>query len=851
MKSLNRFLKMAGTLIFVVVIAVVGVAGYAVRSPMPQTAGSLRVEGLQNQVEVYRDDWGVPHIYADSTHDLLFAQGYVQAQDRFWQMEFQRRVGSGRLSEVFGQSSLGTDRFTRTQGWARVAAEEEKALDEETRFALQSFADGVNAYIKQNKTRGLEFTILGLIGKGFDPEPWTILNTLTWAKAMSWELGGNMSSELSRAMLIQTVGAEATNELRPLYPADHPIIVPSPAFGMDIPNIGSTLAAVNDLNTLTGGGFEGIGSNNWVIGGRLTDTGKPYLANDPHLAIQMPSIWYEVGLHCRALSDVCPYDVTGFAFASAPGVIVGHNSRIAWGVTNLGSDVQDLYIEHINPDNPNQYEANGAWAEAQVVTEIITVKGEVKADPDHPETQKGIYNPDTNTTTLAINVRITRHGPIINDINDMAHGLGGSVNNVDMPTSSALALRWTALEPNWTLRAVLKIDRAQNFDQFRDALRDWSAPSQNFVYADVDGNIGYQTPGNIPMRANGDGLLPVPGWTDDYEWQGYIPFDQLPYSYNPPQGFIATANNAVVGSDYPYLISLEWDRGYRARRIVDMINAKGGTPITKEDIEAIQGDNDNLSAQEVMPFLAALTFDDPKAQNELDWLKTWDYQQNMESGQAALYNLFWARFVADTFYDELPETLWPGPGDVTMVAARNLLEQFDNHWWDNVATTDRVETRDDILRQAFGEAMAEAESRMGSDPLKWKWGALHTATFRNATLGKSGVGVIEALFNRGPANTSGGTAIVNATGWRIAKPSDKKTDAKTFEVTNVPSMRMIVDLSNFDNSLTMHTTGQSGHPFNAHYNDMIDSWRMIKYHPMLWSPEAVTGAQKTLLTLTP
>lgn len=850
MKSLPRLLKNAGLVILLIVMVVAGALGYVVRSPMPQTAGSIKAPGLQNAVDVYRDPWGVPHIYASSSHDLFFAQGYTHAQDRFWQMEFWRRIGSGRLSEVFGNATLSTDRFVRTQGWARVAAEEEKMLDDQTRFELQAYADGVNAYLATRHNLGLEFTLLGAQGVKIEPERWTILNTLTWAKAMSWDLSGNMAGELNRVLLIQKVGAEAEQELHPPYPGDHPVIVPNPAIGL---NVADALAQVQGLNDLTGGGFEGIGSNNWVVSGKLTATGKPLLANDPHLGIQMPSIWYEVGLHCRALSDVCPYDVTGFSFAGAPGVIIGHNNRIAWGVTNLGPDVQDLYIEHLNPDNLKQYEVNGAWVEAKVVTEIITVRGQVKPDPDHPETTKGIYKKDTNTTTLALNVRLTRHGPIIDEINKQARTLSGVVNGVDIPTPAALALRWTALEPGFTFRSVLKLDRAQNYDQFRDALRDWTVPSQNFVYADVDGNIAYQTPGNIPIRANGNGQLPVPGWTDDYEWTGYIPFDELPRAFNPPQGYIATANNAIVGPDYPYLISLDWDKGYRARRIVNMIEAAKGRKLTVDDIKAIQGDDSNLSAQEVMPFLAAVSFDDPALKSGLEYLKKWDFQQTLDSGPAALYNLFWVRLIGDTFYDELgkDDRLWPSPGGDTMLAVRNLLEQPDNPWWDNVSTDDRVETRDYILRQAFSEGYADARSLLGADPDSWAWGRLHTATFRNATLGRSGIALVEALFNRGPVAASGGPAIVNATGYRISKPSDESSDARTFEVASVPSMRMIVDFSDFDNSLTIHTTGQSGHAFNPHYNDMIEPWRTIEYHAMLWSPAAVEANQKTHLTLEP
>jgi penicillin amidase len=828
MKLLTRILKIAIIVIVVVVLAAGGAAGWAIYSPMPQTSGTIGgLGGLQAPVDVYRDSWGVPHIYADSAHDLFFAQGYVHAQDRFWQMEFWRRIGSGRLSEIFGDGTLSIDRFTRTQGWARVAAEEEKLMDDETRAYLQAYADGVNAYISTHDNLGLEFTVLKLNGANFKPEPWAIVNTLTWAKAMAQDLGGNMDSELENVLLLQQFGEQGMRDLNPFYPKDHPLILPDPPLGAL--SASKVRAAVHALHGLTGGGLRGIGSNNWVIGGALTDTGKPYLANDPHLGIQMPSIWYEVGLHCRQVGGGCPFNVTGFSFAGAPGVIIGHNDRIAWGMTNLGPDVQDLFIEKINPADPTQYEVNGQWVEGQVVVETIKVKG--KTDDG-----SGVYDEATNTTTITLNVRITRHGPIINDVDDVAAGLRGDFGETAIPASSALALRWTALDPSLTFQSVLKINRARNFDEFRAALREWDVPSQNFVYADVDGNIGYQSPGKIPIRAKGDGQLPAPGWTDEYEWTGFIPFDELPYSFNPPQGYIVTANNAVVGPDYPYLIALDWDRGYRAQRIVDLIESyKSQSHITLDQIKLMQGDTYNLLARDVLPPLLALKFDDPKLSAGLDLLKKWDYVQSMDSAPAALYNLLWVHLIGDTFYDDLPEDLWPGPGDRTAMTFVTLFAQPDSHWWDDAKTANATETRDDILRRAFAEACAEAETRLGTDAGQWAWGKLHLATFKNSTLGRSGVAPIEALFNRGPVETGGGSDTINAVGYRISLPSDSATAYKTYEVNWVPSMRMIVDLSNFDASQTMHTTGQSGHAFSAHYNDMIESWRTIRYHPMLWS----------------
>jgi penicillin amidase len=363
------------------------------------------------------------------------------------------------------------------------------------------------------------------------------------------------------------------------------------------------------------------------------------------------------------------------------------------------------------------------------------------------------------------------------------------------------------------------------------------------LYADVQGNIGYQTPGNIPIRKNGDGTLPVPGWTDQYDWTGYIPFDELPSVFNPSKGYIVTANNAVVGAGYPYLITKDWNYGFRAQRIVDMIqNAPG--PIDIAYIQKIQGDNYDANAATFVPLLMQLNFQagTPDQAKALDLLKNWDYQAGMDSAPAAVFEVFWKNLLADTFNDDLPKDYWPAGGSRWMEVMRNLASQPDNSFWDDKSTTDKVETRDGILTKAFTEAVTEIEKLQGTDPAKWNWGDLHTATFVNQTLGESGIAPIEALFNRGPFPANGGQDMVNSTGWN---------PTLGYTVNWLPSMRMIVDLSNLSNSLSVHTTGESGHAYNPHYIDMADLWRNIEYYPMLWDEQAITAAAKAHLQLKP
>ena len=839
MSSTFRRLLIVLVSIFLVTCILFGSFGaVTIRSSFPAVSGQVKAPGLEGPVDIYRDAYGVPHIYASTQHDLFFAQGYAHAQDRFWQMDFWRHIGSGRLSEMFGESQLETDQFLRTLGWARVVEKELSSLDPQSIAILEAYAQGVNAYLAdhQGSQISLEYAILKLLTPDYQAEAWQPLHTLTWAKAMAWDLGGNMDGEIERALLLKTLTPEQMAEIVPAYPNDHPYIVPGFRLGSQSASAQSGTSLADDptgqleaglqrvsnslaaLDALLGPRGAGIGSNNWVISGKLTNTGMPLLANDPHLGIQMPSIWYEVGLHCLPKNAECPLDVTGFSFASAPGVVIGHNDRIAWGFTNVGPDVQDLYIEKINPENPNQYEVNGQWADMDLVKETIQVAG---------------------GEAVEITVRYTRHGPLITDtygrLEDFSDNAG-----IELPAQYAIALRWTALEVSHTFPALWKMNIAQNWDEFRSAVSEFDVPSQNMVYADVDGNIGYQTPGKIPLRVSGDGTLPIPGWTDEYEWKGYIPFEELPFTLNPAQGYVVTANNAVVNTDYPYMISQEWDLGFRAQRIVDLIEGAPG-PIDIAYIQSIQGDDKNLIAEYLLPVLMQLPLNDSRLEKARSIFTDWDYQQRMDSAPAALFNAFWKYLLAQTFQDDLTEDTWPAGGPRWYEVMRQLVGQPESAWWDNKTTTE-VEKRDQIFTQAFITAVDEMETTQGKDPTRWSWSDLHTATFRNQSLGESGVAPIEALFNRGPFPTAGGDATVNATGWNTLEG---------YFLDWLPSMRMIVDLGDLGNSLTIHTTGQSGHAYHPHYIDMADLWRTIQYHPMLWERSQVEASAAEHLELVP
>ncbi len=784
----------------------------ASRQPFPQTRGTLRLPGLRAPVTVIRDRWGVPHIYASNLHDLFMAQGFVHAQDRFWQMEFWRHIGTGRLSEMLGKTTLNQDRFIRTLGWNRAAQQDLERLGPEERAILEAYAAGVNAYLEHHRDRlPLEFTLFRLFGRRWEIEPWQPLHTVAWAKVMAWDLGGNWDDELLNARIVDRIGAERLKELVLPYPADRPIIVPTPVAEVPEETLRALLDIGRSLQRMTLGDAPDIGSNNWVVAGSRTVTGKPLLANDPHLSIQMPSIWYEVALHCEPVTPECPLRVAGASFPGVPGVVIGHNDRIAWGVTNIGPDVQDLYLERANPQNPFEVEFQGKWEPVRVITEEIRIAGQ--AEP------------------LLLPVRITRHGPVINDVVEAL-----------TRTQTLYAFRWTALEPSGIVRALLRLNRARNWEEFRAALADWDVPGQNFVYADVDGHIGYQATGRIPIRAKGDGLLPVPGWTGEYEWTGYVPYEEMPRRLDPPEGFIVTANNAVVDPAYPYFLAAVWDYGDRAQRITDLLRAKDRLSI--EDMAAIQNDTFSLAAQAITPYVLQVSFTDPLARQAQDLLRAWDFRATPESPAPTIFEAFLRHLLHEAWVDELGEEivreLLTG-GSHNRYWARWALAQPDLAWWDDLRTPQR-ETRDDIVRRAFEQAVAELRGRLGPDPRAWAWGKVHTATFVHGTLGQSGIGPVEAIFNRGPYPAPGTSAAVNNIGFNVQKG---------FAVRSLPSLRFIASIANWSDSRFIHTTGQSGLPYHPHYDDFIPLWLKGEYHPMLWSREEVERNAEGVLILQP
>ncbi|MEU5865693.1 penicillin acylase family protein [Nonomuraea sp. NPDC047529] len=816
------------TVLLALAIVLAGVLVYTVRKSFPQLDGTLRLPGLTGKVEIYRDKSGIPHIYADTSADLFMAQGFVHAQDRFFEMDFRRHTTAGRLSELFGKATLGNDKALRTMGWRRVAEQELPGLDRQTQDFLAAYAKGVNAWLDANPNasdRSLEYSVLKLQNGDYRPEKWTAVDSVAWLKAMAWDLRSNMEDEIDRALALTKLPKERVDQLYPGYPYDrHAPIVGEGALSQGRydqraePQTGgvralSQAAATLDAvpSTMSSEEREGIGSNSWVVSGRHTTSGKPLLANDPHLSPQMPSVWYQAGLHCRTLSAQCPYDVTGFTFSGVPGVIIGHNDKISWGFTNLGPDVADLFLEKVDGDT---YLYKGEQVKLETRQEQIKVAG---GDP------------------VTITVKSTRHGPLINEVMEDARPSG---------EANAVALQWTALTPGRTVDAIFALNKAGDWPEFRSAAALFEVPSQNLIYADTSGKIGYQAPGRIPVREKGDGTWPVPGWTGEYDWKAEpIPYDQLPTLEDPADGFIVTANNAVIDPRrYKPLLTKDWSYGYRSQRIRELVeNAIAKGKIDAGTMSDIQQDTSNEFAETLVPALLQVDLAG-SARQARELLRNWDHSQGLDSAPAAYYNAVWRHLLMLTFDDDLPEQVWPAGGDRWYDVVANLLTAPEDPFWDDVTTKNLTETRDDMLRQAMASAYQELSELFGTDVKSWKWGDLHQLELVNGTLGTSGLAPVEALFNRGPFAVPGNKDAVNATGWNVQKG---------YGVTAVPSMRMVVDLSDLDKSRWINLTGASGHAFHDNYWDQAESWARGDLLPMYSKPESVKNAATHTLTLTP
>ena len=766
------------------------------RQSLPQTKGEIRVPGLSAPAEVLRDRYGIPHIFAASAEDASFALGFVHAQDRLWQMEMSRRIAAGRLAEIVGAGALETDRFLRTLGVRRSAEANLRSLDTETRKLLDAYAAGVNAFIASGPVLPPEFWLTGA-----RPEPWTPADSVAWTKMMAWDLGGNWRNELLRMRLAKTLPLARIHELLPPYPGEKvPVIADLKELYSSMEREAVRLARFAPDN-------DGLGSNNWVVSGSRTESGKPLLANDPHLGLTVPPVWYFAQLSAPDMQ------VIGATLPGVPGVILGRNERIAWGFTNTGPDVQDLYIEKL--DAAGGYLAPEGTRAFQVIDETILVKG---ADAEK------------------LRIRVSRHGPVISDVMRTAQDLA--------PRGHVIAFAWTALaEDDRTAQAAHKFARAREWDGFLAAARDFQVPQQNIVYADVEGNIGFIAAGRVPHRRPTNdlkGMAPAPGWQEKYDWVGYIPFEQLPRSFNPESGAIVTANHRVTPPGYPHFISSDWQPPYRADRIQALLDEvpKHWVP----SFARIQADVVSLAMRELLPKLLAARPRSEEARKALALLAKWDGAMAAERSEPLIAWAWWRELTRAIYADELGDAFRENWLSRAVFLGNVLSGDAEAARWCDDIRTPAVETCEEVLALSLEAALADLRRRFGNDQSRWRWGEAHRALHEHRPFSRQPL--LAAIFNVGVASP-GDTYTVNV------GRNNLNDEDRPYANRHAASLRAIYDLSDLEKSLYIHSGGQSGNILSDHYKAFSEAWARNEYIPMRAERKTLEAEPHQLLRLLP
>ena len=749
---------------------------HLVTKSFPLTTGVLNLSSLQKPVDIYRDEWGVPHIAAQTEHDLMVATGFVHAQDRLWQMELARRAGSGRLSEILDTATLKYDKLFRTLGFSRLAEKLEKNMHPDSRRLLEDYAEGVNSYIRMQKGRyPIEFDMLNI-----EPEPWTVQNSLLVARLMAWELNFAWWTDLMYAEIEQKVPHDKFKELLSLSGKTTTITgINAPlkdfnATGML--GVGRSFCEYFHLD-----GFSGA-SNAWAVSSAKSLSGKPILANDPHLRVTAPNWWYE--LHSSAPG----WNVAGVSIPGSPFIIIGHNDSLAWGFTNAMIDDADFYLEHEDSVKPYYYSYKGSLLPMDVREETIRIK---------------------SGDSVTITVRSTHHGPIINDVNT-------ALQPEDSLHKQPVAIRWTGFEMSDEFHGFYLMNRATNIVEFEHGLKELTVPAQTAVYADAQGNIAYWTAAAVPIRSGSNAMLPLEGWTGYDEWKGFIPFEELPSEINPGRGYIVCANNILGGEEYPYYLSTLWEPPSRYQRITNLLaeSEKSST----DDFKLIQQDVVSLYSKEVTPFIIEAfkgdTTVNPSITTALEYLHNWDYRCTTNDVATTIFNEFLVRLMHNTYEDEMGTTVFNNFIFYSAIPYRvtaRLLAADSSFWFDNV-NTPRIETKNDIIKQSFAEALDTLRYTLGDEMKNWQWGSIHQIEFAHPFGSRK---PLNHVFNVGPFPDGGSATTVNKGDYKLSNP---------FHVFSAPSMRQIVDLANPEQAFIVNQLGQSGQPLNQHYNDQTPLW---------------------------
>ncbi len=813
-KTGDRAMKKLWVALVVIIVLIIVVVGWLkyfyLKGPLAVHEGQLNMPQLSAPVNVYTDEYGVPHVYAENEEDLFFATGYLQASERLYKMDIVARAVEGRLAEAFGPDLIEDDKYLRVWGFHRIAKKIVATMLPETNLLIGRSVEGINAYIDDHADDlPVEFKIAG-----HKPIRWTLEHIVGYARLMGHDLCLAWMPEVIFGGVLDKLGDEKARELYPVYPDTKPYIVPR------IPKNFSTVAesifkSDQRIREITGAFGSHIGSNSWVLSGELTKSGKPLLCNDPHLGFSQPAVWYEMHLVGGR------FDVSGVTFAGVPLVILGQNQSYAWGFTNVMVDDTDFYVEVTDAEHPDQYFHDGAWLDMTIHEEVIQVKG---AEP------------------VQFQVRETHHGQIINDVHKV----------LKQNESPPVAMSWVGNYMTNEVEAFLGLNLATNWDEFSAAVEKFWIPGQNMIYADLEGNIGWRPAVALPLRAPGTGLVPLPGDDPQWDWQGFVPFEEMPFLYNPDQGFIATANNKTIGDEFPYYISAYWEPPARAARINEFLNVPG-KKFDLEDMQHLQNDFLSDHARDLTPIfidlLKTADLSDPGMKAAYDSLNDWDYVMGKESVAAAVFNTLWVKFAYNLYGDEMDQ-IGPAFKDGffknASISIRNaifLLEHIpESTWFDDVATPDITETPEMILERSLKEAVADLEAFFGEDHATWKWSELHSLTHKHPM---AKVKILDQLLNLnvGPFPAAGSGTTVNNMEYRMNDP---------FDIVLGPSVRHIYDFSNFQKGgLSVLPTGQSGNPRSPHYADQAELYNTGKYRVMPIDEETIKNSGYKHLMMIP
>ncbi len=806
MSNLAKALIGIGCAFLVICISAFFFFRHLITKSFPTTSGTLEVNGIHTFVDIFRDEYGVPHISAQDEHDLMFTVGYVHAQDRLWQMDLMRRAGDGRLSEVLGKATLDFDMLFRTIGLNRIADSITEHLHPESKQALQDYADGVNAFITTHKgALPAEFDMLN-----YEPEPWKIRHSILIARLIAWELNLAWWTDLTYGEIATRVSTEKFKEILPLFPDSIPTTLPSSVRKKNF----SSIRPFKQVNTLYrdffGLGSLEAGSNAWAVDSSKSLSGKPILANDPHLAMPCPSRWYEV--HMTAPG----WNTAGVSLPGTPVIIIGHNEHLAWGLTNAMIDDADFFVEDADTTHPNHYIFRRSSLPMEMHEEKIYIG---------------------TSDSLALTVRSTLHGPIINDVHP-SHLHRDSLQHIP-----PIAMRWTGLDISDEVYALYLMNKATSAVEFERGIKEFAVPAQAVVYADVKGNIGYWTAGHVPIRGKQNALLPLQGSTGEADWKGFVPFEHLPKVWNPPGGFIACANQKIADDSYPYYLSTLWEPPSRIQRIRQLLQS--AEKFSSEDFEQFQQDVFSNEARETSKYLLrsldSVSVHDAEMDAARNYLKNWDFRFTKGDIATTIYNAFFVKLIHNIYEDELGPELFRDFvyfGAIPYRVTSQLLASDHSSWFDDVAT-DHVETKNEILRKSLKDALDELHGQFGPEMKTWRWGDVHSVTF-NHPFGKRKP--LDKVFNLGPFSVAGGGTTVNKSEYKFTSPYTTSVGA---------SMRFVIDLKNPLVSYSVITSGESGQPLHKHYDDQTPLWLNGAYHSVTMDWDEIRSQKQDHLRLQP